>query len=232
MGNIVFKLDILPETRDQMTRGVKIWGSRIMGYVIMANGMNIGNEINAMLATTLENSDVIKSLRGKGTEDLPAHLGLSDMRANALANGIIELIQTGMTIEQRSENDIISIRINAVQKNWEEYLKIPGAEYISHPSNIIIPVVKWLLIDPGIDIGQAAYDIVFEGEDKHYDVRIQQASRSGRAIMVALKALGGGSGYVLPDIISGHMGENFIEYTLCQSSVIDKIAKIIMKRVQ
>ncbi len=87
-------------------------------------------------------------------------------------------------------------------------------------------------MDPSIDIGQAAYDIVFQGEGKKFDVRIQKVSRSGRAIMVSLIALGGGGGYVLPDIISGQGGQNFIEMTLGQKGVAMEAATILMKKVR
>ncbi|GAG89284.1 unnamed protein product, partial [marine sediment metagenome] len=49
----------------------------------------------------------------------------------------------------------------------------------------------------------------------------------------SLEALGGGGGgYVLPSIVSGGMGENFIAYTLGQKNVAQKAAAILMKRVK
>ena len=124
------------------------------------------------------------------------------------------------------------MRIQAVSKDWDRYLSLPGAQYLSQPSNVVVPVVEWLLVNPNIDIGQAAYDIVFKGEGSQFDARIQKASRSGRAIMVSLDSLGGSDGYVLPSIVSGQSGQNFIEYTLGQQGVAKKAAAILMKKVR
>jgi len=220
-------------TMAQLNKGVKREGSRIWAGRAMAQAATISKEIGNILAKIFNETQVAKALRGQGGTDLPAHLGLDDSTANSLADGMAGLIRASVRMMSKStSNGVVAVRIQAVKDNWDEYLGLPGAQYISRPSNITIPVARWLLVDPSIDIGQAAYDIVFKGEAEKFDVRIQKVSRSGRAIMVSLQTLGGGGGYVLPAIISGQAGQNFIEYALGQPNVAVKAATILMKRVR
>lgn len=231
MSNMIFKIEPTAKTMTQLMEGIKKSGSKILAGRALANAAAISTGIGNMLVNKFNHSAVARALRGQGAEDLPAHFGLSDSTANALVDGMAELIRTSVRISSRGTGSIVSVRIQAVDRNWEKYLSLPGAQYVSSPSNIVIPVAKWLLVDPSIDIGQAAYDIVFSGEDAGFDVRIKSVSRSGRAIMVSLAALGGSGGYVLPSIISGQAGQNFIEYTLGQPNVANKAATILIKKV-
>lgn len=228
---MIFKIEPTKRIIAQLTEGVKREGSKMWSGRALSNAAAISADVGNMLVRKFNNSVVARALRGHGSEDLPAHFGLNDGTANALVDGMAQLIRSSVRISTRSNKNTTSVRIQAVERDWNEYLNLPGAQYISHPSNIVIPVVKWLLIDPSIDIGQAAYDIVFEGEDENFDVRIKKISRSGRAIMVSLATLGGGGGYVLPSIISGQAGQNFIEYTLGQTGIAKKASQILMKRV-
>lgn len=232
MSKIILRIIPTTKTMSQLMKGVRREGSRIWAGRAMANASTISKSIGDMLVRKFNNSDVAKALRGHGSEDLPAHFGLDNKTANALVDGMGQLIRTSVRILSRGSDSVTSIRIQAIPNDWSEYLSLPGAQYVSNPSNILIPVVKWLLIDPSIDIGQAAYDIVFKGEGEKFDVRIQKVSRSGRAIMVSLEALGGGGGYVLPGIVSGQGGQNFIEYTLGQNGVAMEAATILMKKVR
>lgn len=216
----------------QLRDGVRRSGFRILSGRVAAQASVISKDIGNMLVRKFNSSAVAKALRGQGSEDLPAHFGLSDNTANDLVDGMAVLIKSSVRISSRTAGELMSIRVQAVERDWSNYLNLPGATYLSQPSNIVIPVVKWLLIDPTIDVGAAAYNIIFKGEDEKFDVRIQKVSRSGRAIMVALSALGGGGGYVLPSIVSGGMGENFIEMTLGQKGVAVEAATLLMKRVR
>lgn len=232
MANIRLKIEPTSQTIIQLSKGVKREGSKIWAGRILSHATAIRQDIGNMLAKTFNGTSVAKAIRGQGGEDLPAHFGLNDSTANALVDGMAELIRSSVRLVSKSANDnTVLVRVQAVEDNWNDYLSLPGAQYISYPSNITIPVVKWLLVDPSIDIGQAAYDIVFKGEDQKFDVRIQNASRSGRAIMVSLQTLGGGGGYVLPAIVSGQAGKNFIEMTLGQQNVAMEAATILMKKV-
>lgn len=232
MSKIIFKIEPTTNTMTQLMKGVRKEGSRIWAGRAMARAPAIRTGIGTMLVKKFNNTVVAKSLRGQGSEDLPAHFGLNDSMANALADGMAELIQTSVRLLSQSAGGMVSLRIQAIETNWDKYLSLPGAQYVSSPSNVLIPVVKWLLMDPSIDIGQAAYDIVFKGENEKFDMRIQKVSRSGRAIMVSLEALGGGGGYVLPSIISGQAGQNFIEYALGQPGVAMQAAAILMKKMR
>jgi len=213
----------------QLKNGVRRAGGELWAKRVIAKGGIITNEIGHMLTMVLDKTVVMKSLRGNGPVDLPAHLGLNNTLANNLADGMLELVRLSVRILVRSVMGSIILKIRAVERDWNKYLNLPGAKYISSPSGITIPVVKWLLVDPSIDIGQAAYDIVFRGESKKFDARIYKVSRSKRAIMVSLSQLGGSGGYVLPSIISGSMGHNFIELALRQRGVAQLAAKILMK---
>lgn len=232
MARITFRVQPTIRTAAQLIKGVKRAGSRVWVGRVAAQASSVSKGIGNMLVGKFNNSVVAKSLRGNGTEDLPAHFGLSDGTANALADGMAELIRNSVHILGGGVGGVMSIKIQAVENDWNQYLSLPGAQHISQPSKITVPVVRWLLIDPNIDIGQAAYDIVFKGDDDKLDVRINKVSLSGRAIMVALSSLGGGSGYVLPSIVSGQNGQNFIEYTLRQQGVAIEAAAILIKKVR
>jgi hypothetical protein len=232
MARINFRIQPSAKTMSQLSNGVKKEGSKAMAARALTNAATISKDIGLMLVAKFNSSIVARSLRGQGSTDLSSHFGLSDSQANSLADGMSELIRKSVRIIGSSAPGSTSIRIQAVEKDWSQYLSLPGAQYVSKPSNITIPVVRWLLIDPSIDIGQAAYDIVFEGEGGQFDARIQKVSRSGRAIMVSLDSLGGSGGYVLPSIIAGQSGQNFIEYTLGQKDVAEKAAAILIKRVK
>ena len=231
MAKIRFNIQPTSHTMSQLAKGVtkqgsKQWASRAMPFAGV-----ISKEIGDMLVKTFEETPVAKALRGHGSQDLPAHFGLDDGTANGLVDGMAGLIRSSIQIISKGGSHTVSLRIQAVEKNWQEYLALPGAQYTSSPSNITVPVAQWLLTDPSIDIGQAAYDIVFKGENSKFDVRINKVSRSGRAIMVAIQSLGGGGGYVLPALVSGQAGGNFIEYALGQQNVARMAATILMKKV-
>lgn len=232
MTKINLKLMPIAGFTQQLRNGVTHSASNQWIGRTAAQSTRIKQEIGSVLAGALETSSVIKAIRGYGSEDLPAHFGLNNTMANQLADGMIEMIKQSVLLSIRQSKYKASVRIRAGKRIWTEYLQLPGAEYISRPSNIVIPVLRWLLIDPNIDIGQAAYDIVFYGEQgKMLDAQIRKVSRSGRAIMVALDSLGGSGGYVLPAIVAGRAGENFIEYTLGQPNIAQAVAQIAMKRV-
>ncbi len=231
MANTRLKIQFASNTRDQLIKGVIRHGSRAFARSVISKGQVITTGISTMLVKAFNNSDVARALRGQGATDLPAHFGLSDSDANSLADGMAGIIGKSVRLISKRIGGSVSIRIQAVSKDWNLYLGLPGAQYISRPSNITIPIAKWLLIDPNIDIGQAAYDIVFLGDDKKLDVRIQKVSRSGRAIMVSLESLGGSGGYVLPDIVSGRGGQNFIEYTLGKPGIAKEAVNILMSKI-
>ncbi len=232
MPPIKFKLEFTGGTKAQLVKGVTKYGSRAFGRAVISRGQVITTAIATMLIRVFNKSEVAKALRGQGGTDLPAHFGLSDDEANGLVEGMAGIIGRSVRLSSRRTGGSVGVRIQAVKKDWNEYLSLPGASYMSKPSNITIPVAKWLLVDPTIDIGQAAYDIVFLGEDNKIDVRIQRASRSGRAIMVSLDSLGGSGGYVLPGIVSGLGGQNFIEYTLGQPGVAKEAANILISKIR
>ena len=156
MSKIIFRIQPTAKTITQLIKGVRGEGSRRWAGRAMARAPLIRADIGAMLVRKFNNTVVARSLRGQGSEDLPAHFGLDNSSANALVDGMAELIRTSVRTLSQSTCGAVSLRIQAVENNWSNYLSLPGAQYMSRPSNILIPVVKWLLIDPTIDFGQAA----------------------------------------------------------------------------
>jgi len=199
----------------------------IMERRLISRENQISNDIGEYIISIFESTDVVKSLRGKGSVDLQAHFGLSDGLSNQLVDGMILIIRNSIKLSSRPASDNPSIQMRIIDTDWEKYIALPGARYFSSPSNIEIPVIEWLLVDPAIDIGAAAYDIVFRGHSPKFDTRIEKVSRSGRAIMASLESLGGSSGYVLPDIISKNAGLNFIEYAIGQQGVANRVGEIV-----
>lgn len=215
----------------QLEDGCVRFGSIALNNRVALNFKQIASEVGNFLATVAGQSDVMKSLRGGGSVDLPAHFGLSDGDANGLVEGMLNIIRGSVVVgfTTQGSNGRGTINIKAVQADFQEFLALPGASYISKPSNITIPVVEWMLLNPTVDSSTAAYAIVFSGDNMFNS----KSSRSGRAIMVTLKRLGGGTSYVLPDIISkGSLGNNFIEFALSQEGVARKCAEIVIAKIK
>ncbi len=197
---------------------------------IAARIAQLRKSIGNFLAETFSKTDVVQSLIGQEPEDLGAHLGLSHTIALGLVEGMENIIRNSVTIVVN--RDKYKVQIRAIERDFAEFRSLPGAQYVSKPSLMLIPVVDWMLINPDIDVGQAAYDIVFRGVEPDLDERIYQVSRSGRAIMVSLKEFGGGGGYVLPSILHKKAGKNFIEYAIMQEGVATQVAQMVIERIQ
>jgi hypothetical protein len=204
---------------------------KLLDNRLALNAQTVFIAIGDYLASVFEKTDVAKSLRGIGTVDLPAHFGLSDSDANGLVDGMVNILINSVFLGSKITPNGGSLTIRAVATDWEKYTSLPGAKYISEKSGIEIPVVEWMLVNPDIDIGQAAYDIVFRGDSAQFDTVIQTNSRSGRAIMVSLQDLGGSGGYALPDILRHNSGMNFIEFAIGQKDVARRCAEILMEGV-
>jgi len=217
----------------QLRKGVVDGATKEWFARIAFNASKIIQKLGDLLVYSFESTEVAKALRGGGGgDDLPAHLGMSDTTANQMVDAMSDIIRKSVTLITQPSNTGGIVKINAVSTDYAEFFSVPGASYVSSPSNITIPVMQWLLIDPTIDIGQAAYEIVFLGEGgSGIDARIEKVSRSGRAIMVDLEKLGGGGGYVLPAIVRGGAGANFIEFAIRQPNIAQQAAKIVMANV-
>lgn len=213
-------------TRD-LRRGVLQAGSRKALGNVRRRSRQVRTLIGDFLQQVFDQTDVAQSLRSKGSTDLPAHFGLSRLQGARLASNMGKVIKNSVKLTTRQFRNRGVVQVRAVNNDFQEFLGLPDASYISRQSGIAIPVMAWMLIDPNIDIGQAAYNIVFSGQNRRFDSRIDKVSRSGNAIMVTLKELGGGSGYLLPRIVRGEMGKNFIELTLSQPGVAQKVGQIL-----
>jgi len=221
---------IPPGFEKQLENGVLKYGSMIVNDTVALNFQKIANDIGEFIAKAAGETEVMKSLRGQGGVDLPAHFGLSDGDANGLVDGMLNIIRGSVVVGFNTQhaNGRGTIIIRAVESDFQKFLTLPGASYVSQPSDITIPIMEWMLLDPSIDIGAAAYQIVFQGDKNFHSTN----SRSGRAIMVSLTSLGGGGGYVLPGIISGTGGGNFLEFAISQPGIAEKCAQIVIDRIK
>jgi len=186
---------------------------------ILANRHTIEQKIKKLLLSIFLATDVARSLRGAGSEDLGAHLGLTDRQSVQLHNALAAKVSDWIAIDAHR----FAVSISAVSADWPSYLALPNASYVSHPSEIRVPVLEWLLIDPNIDIGQAQYYIKFgHGE-------MLNGSRSGRAVMRKIVGdPGDGSPYLLPAIVSGGAGKNFIEYAFAGQEVAEQVMALAL----
>lgn len=192
-----------------------------------ARKQNIIKNIGGFLVSRFRQTEVARSLIGNGSVDLPAHFGLNDSQANSLVDNMANIIRKSVRAITVS-NENIEINIVAIKEDFQDFLSLPFASIISQPSNITIPIMKWMLIDPNIDIGAAAYSILFDGQGPP---RLFKNSRSGRAVMVELGKLGGNTPYVLPSILSQQSGKNFIESSLATQDTLNIIINIIRKNL-
>jgi len=213
-------------TRD-LRRGVLKASSRKVLSRVSRRSRRLRQEIGNVLANAFDQTEIARALRGDGTTDLSAHFGLTDSQSSRLADNMSNVIRNSVRVTVRQFRLRGAIQVRAVESDFADFLGLPNASYVSRQSGITIPVMQWLLIDPNIDVGQAAYNIVFSGENGRFDSRIDKVSRSGRAIMVSLSQLGGSGSYVLPAIVRGDMGGNFIELALSQQGVARRIGQIV-----
>ncbi len=193
----------------------------------------IKTEVGKYLKKVFNQTEVARSLRGKGTTDLAAELGLTDELAAGLADGMGDILANSVTVPPIGAGKVI-LRVQACPDNWGPYMSLPGASYVSKSATI--PVMKWMLLNPKVDIGEAAYDIVYEGAGSgEWDKYIHVRSRSGRALMGLLGALKAkdipfrAGGYVLPEILLGNAGKNFIQYAVSQGGVAEQAIKIALQ---
>lgn len=227
MGAGTAKIKLPAGFTRNLRRDVLQAGSRKAIQRVQRRSRRLRELIGNLLVSEFDRTDVARALRGEGTTDLASHFGLTDSQSARLADNMGQVIRNSVRVVTRQFRLRGSVQIRAVGSDFSDFLGLPNASYVSTQSGAVIPVMQWLLIDPNIDIGQAAYNIVFSGENGRFDGRISRVSRSGRAIMVSLKQLGGSSGYVLPEIIRGAMGQNFIEFALSQKGVAEKIGRIV-----
>jgi hypothetical protein len=212
----------------QLEEGCVRFGSIAINNRVALRFKQMINKVGDLIINVLNSTEVVKSLRGQGGIDLPAHFGLSDGDANGLVEGMFDLIRNSIIVGFDTKSNRGTITLKIIDTEWEKYTSLPGAQYISQPSSVTIPVVKWLLISPDLDPSTAAYQIVFEGSNMFRS----KNSRSGRAIMVHLSKLGGGNSYVLPDIIAKTGGQNFIEGSIGQVGIAQRCAQIVIDEIK
>lgn len=213
----------------QLKKGVLEEAIRVIGIKALVNFPTIKTKIGQLLIRVFLKTEVVRSLLGGGSTDLSAHLGLRPGEGAGLVDGMKNILQNSVSmITSIKKNKVIQIR--AVEADFGAFRALPGASHINKRSGIAVPVIDWMLIDPDIDIGQAAFDIVFKGDfGGKFDATIEEKSRSREAIMVAIETLGGGGGYVLPAILRQSGGKNFIEAAIRQQGVVNEIGKILVR---
>ena len=226
MAKLILQIKTPTGFMKQLHHGVKSGAARRLVDAVRARQERLVSLIGGYLADRFNQTPVAQALRGGSSVDLPAHFGLTDAQASALTDGMAGLIRNSVEIIPTRRKAGGHIKIRAVQKEWEKYAQLTGGSYRSQPSGALIPVAKWMLVDPEIDIGQAAYSIVWDGGA--HSSAIARHSRSGRALMVKLGLPEANQPYVLPAIVHKQAGQNFIEYTLGQPGVAQQAAKLLM----
>ena len=215
----------------QLRQGVLNRSIQLIAQRTLINSQTIRAEIGRLLVRVFVETEVVRSLLGGGTTDLSAHLGLRSGEATSLVNGMKNIIQNSVRVITSNKISKV-VQIRAIESDFNAFRTLPEAAHINRRSGISVPVIDWMLLDPDIDIGQAAFDIVFQGDfGGKFDSTISKVSRSRKAIMVALENLSGGSSYVLPAILRQSGGKNFIEAVVRQRGVVDRIGRILAKRL-
>ena len=229
---MALRIIIPPGFDQQLKAGILKEAPKVLAQKATAVSTQLLGDIRNILINAVLATPVVQSLIANTPVDLGAHLGLRTGEGAGLVKGMLDIIKNAVTIVIANKlNGVIQIR--AIESDFQTFLSLPGAIHINERTNTIVPVVQWLLIDPDTDIGQAGFDIVFRGrEGGRFDVGIQRVSRSGRAIMIALEKLSGGSKYVLPDLIRFASGKNFILSAVTQTTTIENIEKALIKRLQ
>jgi hypothetical protein len=227
-----WSLKLLPQADKQLRIGSKNAIAIKLSQRMRSRWASISQGIGTMLSSVLETSEVISSLRGGSSVDLPAHLGLTDQLAAALADGMVNMMHTGIIYNAIRSGEKFIINIQAVPRAWEAYRSLPGGEYISvnrHTgTSIVIPVAQWMLVNPNLDIGQLQYSILFAGDTAR---DISTISRSGRAIMVKIGTPESGEPYFLPGILQQKLGKNFIEYVIGQPQIAIKVMNFVIQKL-
>jgi len=208
----------------QLKFGILKDAPKVIARESLARIGKIKGAVADVLIEKVDNTAVIKSLLGQGSVDLAAHLGMTPEEVISFTDGIGDVIsQEIVLVTSNNPNKFVTIK--AVRDDFGKMLSLPGASH-STLKGIEIPVARWILINPNIDIGQAAFDIVFLGkEDRRFDNLIRSESRSGRALMILLENLSGGKPYVLPTIIRGRGGRNFITVALQTKKIRDQVGQ-------
>ena len=202
---------VLVSMRKKLQTCMSIWAEQIQ------------IDVGQFLKHVFDQTEVAKGLRGSGTIDLAAHFGLSSEAAVAMADGMGALIEHSVRVGTLKGTDI-RIGIRAIKDDWDMFMRLPNAAYISG-GGFTIPVMQWLLVDPYVDWDDAVYGIIFNGGGSASQARSFIQSRSGKAIMI--RAGGNVSPWVVPYICVGPNGTNFIEYTLGQPGVARQCAEFV-----
>lgn len=227
MANLHCSLELSGNWDKAVRAGINTRMAELVWERCLFRSQNICLNIGEYLATVFNATPVAKALRGElpGTDnDLAAHFGLTNDQAAALAEDMATVIRESVRLrENRRPGEFpVLIEIAAIRRGYNEFLELPNAEYVSKGG--LVPLMRWMLLDPSIDPVTALYEIVF-GQDATTAFGLTvvlRNSRSGRAIMLLpdkvakLRFLTSGP-YVLPDLLQ-RMGEeeNFIEYAVNQ----------------
>ncbi len=148
-------------------------------------------QIRQLLVSSVANTDVFAGLQGAfpndPDKDLQASFGLTSSQAASITQNMLSIIAGSVkdTIVGSEGNTLFIVEIKAIDDKFNEFLSLPGASFVSTPSNSVVPWMTWLLIDPFTSIDKA-FGIVFQ---QGLSVSDLGRSRSGRALMRKLGVL-------------------------------------------
>lgn len=135
----------------------------------------VAERIKDILVDSLRETRHYKGIRGDYAGDkqwdIQAHMGLYSETAEQFLYEIEKTVRDSIKVSVSNQG--IGIRISAPNIN-DKLLATQGSEYISEPSGVVIPWLRWLIE------GQGEVDAWIDFNIEHFNI---ESSRSERAIM-------------------------------------------------
>ncbi len=119
-------------------------------------------QIRQLLVSSVANTDVFAGLQGAfpndPDKDLQASFGLTSSQAGSVTQNMLNIISQSVkdTIVGSQGTTLFIVEIKAIDDKFNEFLSIPGASFVSQPSNSAVPWMTWLLINPFVDFPSTA----------------------------------------------------------------------------
>lgn len=177
--------------KNTTTRSINKEVAKQFRSLFVSKKSTILGQIRQLLVSSVANTDVFAGLQGAfpndPSRDLQASFGLTGSQASSVTQNMLNVISQSVkdTIVGPKGTTLFIVEIKAIDDKFNEFLSIPGASFVSQPSNASVPWMTWLLINPFVDL-PAAFGIVFQ---QGLSISDLNTSRSGRALMRQLGVL-------------------------------------------
>jgi len=186
-------------------------------------------EVSLLFDHYLENSAVVKALRGAnkgdvGGSDLQAEFGLTDVAANVGVENMKYILSESLNVNIQKNILKTGAGIKVVVSGlgpsvFSQLRNMPEGKYTSDPSGSLIAWMQWLVDAETVTID--GYGIEFGNFNTIYQ-------RTGRARMRPLHKesdLTGRFPWILPKYARGNRGRNFIEDIINDPKFIETLKK-------